>query len=99
MIRTRKKRLWIRFCGRRRHSRRLLRDRLPRRRILRRVLHLVLRLMLRQILVQKAVFQMPRREERWLQARDLKARGLQERLHLARELERSPVPVERENQE
>ena len=55
--------------------------------------------MQRQILVQKAVFQMPRREERWLQARDLKARGLQERLHLARELERSPVPVERENQE
>ena len=50
-----------------------------------------------QILVQKAVFQMPRREERWLQARDLQARGLQERLHLARDLERSPV--ERENQE
>ena len=38
--------------------------------------------MQRQILVQKAVFQMPRREER---------------LHLARDLERSPV--ERENQE
>ena len=55
--------------------------------------------MLRQILVQKAVFQMPRREERWLQARDLQARGLQERLLLARDLERSPVPVERENQE
>ena len=55
--------------------------------------------MLRQILVQKAVFQMPRREERLLQARDLKARGLQERLLLARDLERSPVPVERENQE
>ena len=50
--------------------------------------------MLRQILVQKAVFQMPRREERWLQAREL-----QERLLLARDLERSPVPVERENQE
>ena len=40
--------------------------------------------MLRQILVQKGVFQMPRREERLL---------------LARDLERSPVPVERENQE
>ena len=53
--------------------------------------------MLRQILVQKAVFQMPRREERLHLARDLKARGLQERLHLARDLERSPV--ERENQE
>jgi hypothetical protein len=60
--------------------------------------------MLRQILVQKAVFQMGRWEERWLQARDLKARellvrDLQERLLLVRDLERSPVPVERENQE
>ena len=63
------------------------------------VLQQVLRLMQRQILVQKAVFQMARREERWLQVRDLQARGLQERLLLARDLERSPVPVERENQE
>ena len=59
----------------------------------------MLRLMLRQILVQKAVFQMPRREERWLQVRDLQARGLQERWLQVRDLERSPVPVERENQE
>ena len=55
--------------------------------------------MQRQILVQKAVFQMGRWEERWLQVRDLQARGLQERLLLARDLERSPVPVEREKQE
>jgi len=53
--------------------------------------------MLRQILVQKAVFQMGRWQERWLQVRDLKARDLQERLLLARDLERSPV--EKENQE
>ena len=62
----------------------------------------MLRLMQRQILVQKAVFQMGRWEERWLQVRDLKARevqvrDLQERLLLARDLERSPV--EKENQE